>query len=101
MPEALGRSEKEMNIKDIKIKTCPFCDGVGEIIHSKLDDGYIYSKGVNAFVLCKKCGAAGPLFNAEYNHAHLGYPGRLEAITKAIKVAVKGWNRRDGSKAND
>lgn len=43
-----------MNIKDIKIETCPFCGGEGEIIHSKPDDGYIYSEGVNAFVLCKK-----------------------------------------------
>lgn len=25
-----------MKLKDIKLKTCPFCDGEGEIIHSKL-----------------------------------------------------------------
>lgn len=34
----------------------------------------------------------------EYNHAASGYPGRLKAINKAIELAVKGWNRRDGSK---
>lgn len=27
-------------------------------------------------------------------------PGRLKAINKAIELAVKGWNRRDGRKAN-
>ena len=42
-----------MKLKDIKLETCPFCDGEGELIHSKLDDGYIYSEGVHAFVKCK------------------------------------------------
>lgn len=63
-----------MKLKDIKLKTCPFCDGEGVLIHSKPDD--------------------------EYNHAASGNPGRLKAINKAIELAVKGWNRRDGSKAN-
>lgn len=39
-----------MKLKDIKLKTCPFCDGEGVLIHSKPDDGYIYSEGVHAFV---------------------------------------------------
>lgn len=29
-----------------------------------------------------------------------GIPGRLKAIAKAIELAVKGWNRREGSKTN-
>lgn len=33
-----------MKLKDIKLKTCPFCDGEGVLIHSKPDDGYIYSE---------------------------------------------------------
>lgn len=89
-----------MNIKDIKIETCPFCDGEGEIVHNKLDDGYIYSEGVHAFVRCKECSACGPMPYVAYNHAASGYPGRLKAITKAIKLAVKSWNRRDGRKTN-
>lgn len=36
-----------MKLKDIKLKTCPFCDGEGVLIHSKPDDGYIYSEGVH------------------------------------------------------
>lgn len=40
-----------MKLKDIKLKTCPFCDGEGVLIHSKPDDGYIYSEGVHASVL--------------------------------------------------
>lgn len=44
-----------MKLKDIKLKTCPFCDGEGVLIHSKPDDGYIYSEGVHAFVKCKEC----------------------------------------------
>lgn len=43
-----------MKIEDIKLETCPFCDGEGEIIHSKPDEGYIYSESVYAFVKCKK-----------------------------------------------
>lgn len=27
-----------MKLKDIKLKTCPFCDGEGVLIHSKPDD---------------------------------------------------------------
>lgn len=42
-----------MKIEDIKLETCPFCDGEGEIIHSKPDEGYIYSESVYAFVKCK------------------------------------------------
>lgn len=38
--------------------------------------------------------------DVDYNHATSGIPGRLKAIAKAIELAVKGWNRRDGSKAN-
>lgn len=63
-----------MKLKDIKLKTCPFCDGEGVLIHSKPD--------------------------VEYKHAASGYPGRLKAINKAIELAVKGWNRREGSKTN-
>lgn len=37
-----------MKIEDIKLETCPFCDGEGEIIHSKPDEGYIYSESVYA-----------------------------------------------------
>lgn len=59
-----------MKLKDIKLKTCPFCD------------------------------ACGPMPDVEYNHAASGNPGRLKAINKVIELAVKGWNRRDGSKAN-
>lgn len=72
----------------------------GEIIHSKPDEGYIYSESVYAFVKCKKCNACGPITDVDYNHATSGIPGRLKAIAKAIELAVKGWNRRDGSKAN-
>lgn len=90
-----------MKLKDIKLETCPFCDGEGVLIHSKLDDGYIYSEGVHAFVKCKVCDACGPMPNVDYNHATSGYPGRLKAITKAIELAVQGWNRREGSKTND
>lgn len=75
-------------------------DGEGEIIHSKPDEGYIYSESVYAFVKCKKCNACGPITDVDYNHATSGNPGRLKAINKAIELAVKGWNRRDGSKAN-
>lgn len=89
-----------MKVKYIKIETCPFCGGEGEIIHSKLDDGYIYSEGVHAFVKCKECNACGTMPEVEYNHATSGYPGRLKAINKAIELAVKGWNRREGSKRN-
>lgn len=89
-----------MKLKDIKLKTCPFCDGEGVLIHSKPDDGYIYSEGVHAFVKCKVCDACGPITDVDYNHATSGIPGRLKAIAKAIELAVKGWNRRDGSKAN-
>lgn len=42
-------------------ETCPFCGGEGVLIHSKLDDGYIYSEGVHAFVKCKVCEACGPM----------------------------------------
>lgn len=42
-----------MKLKAINLETCPFCGGEGEIIHSKLDDGYIYSEGVHAFVNAK------------------------------------------------
>lgn len=52
-----------MKLKDIKLKTCPFCDGEGVLIHSKPDDGYIYSEGVHAFVKCKECDACGPILN--------------------------------------
>lgn len=69
-----------MKLKDIKLKTCPFCDGEGVLIHSKPDDGYIYSEGVHAFVKCKECDACGPMPDVEYNHAASGYPGRLKAI---------------------
>lgn len=89
-----------MKLKDIKLKTWPFCDGEGVLIHSKPDDGYIYSEGVHAFVKCKECDACGPMPDVEYNHAASGYPGRMKAISKAIELAVKGWNRRDGRKAN-
>lgn len=89
-----------MKIKDIKLETCPFCDGEGEIIHSKPDEGYIYSESVYAFVKCKKCNACGTIPDVDYNHATSGTPGRLKAIAKAIELAVKGWNRRDGRKAN-
>lgn len=89
-----------MKIEDIKLETCPFCGGEGEIIHSKLDDGYIYSESVDAFVKCKECNACGPIPDVEYNHAISGITGRLKAITKAIELAVQGWNRRDGRKAN-
>lgn len=65
-----------MKLKDIKLKTCPFCDGEGVLIHSKPDDGYIYSEGVHAFVKCKECDACGPMPDVEYNHAASGYPGR-------------------------
>ena len=57
-----------MKLKDIKLKTCPFCDGEGVLIHSKPDDGYIYSEGVHAFVKCKECDACGPMPDVEYNH---------------------------------
>lgn len=50
-----------MKIKDIKLETCPFCDGEGELLHNKLDDGYIYSEAVHAFVKCKVCEACGPM----------------------------------------
>lgn len=90
-----------MKIEDIKLETCPFCGGEGEIIHSKLDDGYICSEDVHAFVKCKECDACGPIPDVEYNHAASGYPGRLKAINKAIELAVNGWNRREGSKTND
>lgn len=67
-----------MKLKDIKLKTCPFCDGEGVLIHSKPDDGYIYSEGVHAFVKCKECDACGPMPDVEYNHAasgiHYGSP---------------------------
>lgn len=79
-----------MKLKDIKLKTCPFCDGEGVLIHSKPDDGYIYSEGVHAFVKCKECDACGPMPDVEYNHAASGNPGRLKAINKAIELAVKG-----------
>jgi hypothetical protein len=69
-----------MKLKDIKLKTCPFCDGEGVLIHSKPDDGYIYSEGVHAFVKCKECDACGPMPDVEYNHAASGYPGRMKAI---------------------
>ena len=78
-----------MKLKDIKLKTCPFCDGEGVLIHSKPDDGYIYSEGVHAFVKCKECDACGPMPDVEYNHAASGNPGRLKAINKAIELAVK------------
>jgi hypothetical protein len=80
VPKALGRSQKKMKLKDIKLKTCPFCDGEGVLIHSKPDDGYIYSEGVHAFVKCKECDACGPMPDVEYNHAASGYPGRMKAI---------------------
>lgn len=89
-----------MKIEDIKLEACPFCDGEGELLHNKLDDGYIYSEAVHAFVKCKVCEACGPMPEVNYNHATSGCPGRLKAINKAIELAVKGWNRRDGSKAN-
>lgn len=54
-----------MKLKDIKLKTCPFCDGEGVLIHSKPDDGYIYSEGVHAFVKCKECDACGPMPDVE------------------------------------
>lgn len=73
-----------MKLKDIKLKTCPFCDGEGVLIHSKPDDGYIYSEGVHAFVKCKECDACGPMPDVEYNHAASGYPGRMKAISKAM-----------------
>lgn len=76
-----------MKLKDIKLKTCPFCDGEGVLIHGKPDDGYIYSEGVHAFVKCKECDACGPMPDVEYNHAASGYPGRLKAINKAIELA--------------
>lgn len=78
-----------MKIEDIKLETCPFCDGEGVLIHGKPDDGYIYSEGVHAFVKCKECDACGPMPDVEYNHAASGYPGRLKAINKAIELAVK------------
>lgn len=78
-----------MKIEDIKLETCPFCDGEGEIIHSKPDEGYIYSESVYAFVKCKKCNACGPITDVDYNHATSGIPGRLKAIAKAIELAVK------------
>lgn len=89
-----------MKLKDIKLETCPFCDGEGELLHNKLDDGYIYSEAVHAFVKCKVCEACGPITDVDYNHAASGIPGRLKAIAKAIELAVKGWNRREGSKTN-
>lgn len=82
-----------MKLKDIKLKTCPFCDGEGVLIHSKPDDGYIYSEGGHAFVKCKECDACGPMPDVEYNHAESGYPGRLKAINKAIELAVMGERR--------
>lgn len=78
-----------MKIEDIKLETCPFCDGEGEIIHSKPDEGCIYSESVYAFVKCKKCNACGPITDVDYNHATSGIPGRLKAIAKAIELAVK------------
>ena len=50
-----------MKLKAINLETCPFCGGEGVLIHSKLDDGYIYSEGVHAFVKCKVCEACGPM----------------------------------------
>lgn len=87
-----------MKIEDIKLETCPFCGGEGEIVHSKLDDDYIYSEGVHAFVKCKECNACGTMPEVDYCHAASGNPGRLKAIAKAIELAVKGWNRRDGGR---
>lgn len=37
-----------MKLKDIKLETCPFCDGERELLHNKLDDGYIYSEAVKS-----------------------------------------------------
>lgn len=73
-----------MKLKDIKLETCPFCDGEGELLHNKLDDGYIYSEAVHAFVKCKVCEACGPMPEVDYNHATSGYPGRLKAINKLL-----------------
>lgn len=89
-----------MKLKDIKLEMCPFCGGEGEIIHSKLDDGYIYSEGVHAFVKCKEYDACGTMPEVDYCHATSGKPGRMKAINKAIELAVKGWNRREGRKTN-
>lgn len=87
-------------INQAKTAVRNFGENAGEIIHSKPDEGYIYSESVYAFVKCKKCNACGPITDVDYNHATSGIPGRLKAIAKAIELAVKGWNRRDGSKAN-
>lgn len=64
------------------------------------EEFFIYSEGVHAFVKCKVCAACGPMPEVDYCHAISGKPGRLKAINKAIELAVKGWNCRDGRKTN-
>lgn len=75
-----------MKIEDIKLETCPFCDGEGEIIHSKPDEGYIYSESVYAFVKCKKCNACGPITDVDYNHATSGIFPSMKINTDIVNM---------------
>jgi hypothetical protein len=69
------------------ILPCPFCNAPGELLSSPMHS--LPEFGSNACVLCKRCGAAGPLIE----------PKDYVPIEHMDRQAIRLWNRR-GSHQN-
>lgn len=81
-------------MEDIKLKACPFCGGVAEMVKKEIYLDYGYR------VDCTRCGSKGQLVLV--NHPKMTYRGLDESTRytrdQAIVKAEEAWNRRSNGR---
>lgn len=82
-----------------KLKPCPFC-GHEKLKITKKRSGNYRRTGDYIQIICNKCKARGPIFEAKYDVKLHGWGDSLYAkanpavTARAEQLAVEAWNRR-------
>lgn len=95
--EDLAAAERAGAEKPTKLARCPFCGGEAEAEAA----APMYGK-TGAWVRCKKCGTAGPMFGVSevlIKDGKLETPVTLRAWAEGMQRARAAWNTRKGASA--
>lgn len=95
--EDLAARERAGAERPSNLARCPFCGGEAEA-EAKAPE---YGK-TGAWVRCKKCGTAGPVFSVNEIHikdGKLETPVTLRAWAEGMQRARAAWNTRNGETA--
>ncbi len=82
-----------------ELKPCPFCGHRNPKITKKRSGNY-YRKGDYIQILCNKCKARGPIFEAKHDDVRDSRGARIygrcnpETVTHTEQLAIDAWNRR-------